>query len=226
MTPTPNTWTWKSYRESWVLKARLNHWALEGLQRFPKGSQLEHSVCAKITQKTISRPIKKKKWDAITVGLRYISRFRYNGGHTHTKNNGGHTGSVFRAPGKIKAERASPFIDSPARPLISVYFFFVVMWNSKRQHHHDCLVSLILWATLKKLLCDGLCERGALWGRTRTRKVQIRAHISLLPGLTQSCNGLTVSLAILQTKPSQAGFPARMNTDKWKRNPFWFGFYF
>ena len=119
-----------------------------------------------------------------------------------------------------------PFIGSPARPLISVYFFFVVMWNSKRQHHHDCLVSLILWATLKKLLCDGLCERGALRGRTRTRKVQIWAHISLLPGLTQSYNSLTVSLAILQTKPSQAGFPVRMNTDKWNRNPFWFVFFF
>lgn len=94
------------------------------------------------------------------------------------------------------------------------------MWNSKRQHHHDCLVSLILWATLKKLLCDGLCEWGALRGRTKTRKVQVWAHTSLLPGRTQSCNSLTVSLAILQTTPSQAGFPVRMNTGKWKRNPF------
>lgn len=44
MTAMPNTWTWKSYQESWVLKARLNHLALEGLESFPKGSQLEHTV--------------------------------------------------------------------------------------------------------------------------------------------------------------------------------------
>lgn len=98
----------------------------------------------------------------------------------------------------------------------------------QKTHHQDCLVSLILWATLKKLLCDGLRERGAFGGGTKTRKVHIRVQISLLAARTDTelkwSN--SVSLAILQTKLSQAGFPVRMNIAKWNHNVFWFGWFF
>ena len=139
----------------------------------------------------------------------------------------GDTWAVFLEPLE-RSKLNGPFYWLPVQSPNLCLLFLCHYVELQKTHHQDRLVSLILWATLKRLLCDGLCELGALGGGTKTRKVQIRAQISLLAARTDTelkwSN--SVSLTILQTKLSQAGFPVRMNTDKWNHNPFWFGFFF
>ena len=139
----------------------------------------------------------------------------------------GDTWAVFLEPLE-RSKLNGPFYWLPVQSPNLCLLFLCHYVELQKTHHQDRLVSLILWATLKRLLCDGLCELGALGGGTKTRKVQIRAQISLLAARTDTelkwSN--SVSLTILQTKLSQAGFPVRMNTDKWNHNPFWFVFFF